>query len=173
MIDSAQIQMLLLQRRAAPIEGFGWIEVDHHPAYLLAPQQIEPPHRTLRVTADPYATQYYYQPIVIDGVGIIYPESLSIEIDPTFESLLNPVEHHRGHLARVPAPVVTPRSLEIDHSIHQPEPRAQRRIRVRPVSRNPHNYTTSVVAVLVVLAAVGYILYYLYINSILELPTWK
>lgn len=163
MYDSAYIRLLLLQHRSAPVDGFGWLEVEHSAAYLSAVRTIEPPRRELCAVPDPSIRGgYNYAPIYIEGVATIYPDTLHVQLDPLFEAQLNPTEQNRGHMARVPAPTLASQhTLEINSEVHTQNPTGRRATRVRPISRNPHHYTTSALAVLVALGAIGYILYYL------------
>ncbi|WP_298063501.1 hypothetical protein [uncultured Rikenella sp.] len=101
--------------------------------------------------------------MLLEGVGTIEadPErgTSFFYADPLFLELLNPLPAEplvvpspaRRSTALVPAPGNSPRTGG------RPRPR-----RSRPRGKNPHNYTVSFFAVLIVLAALGYLCYYLW-----------
>lgn len=101
--------------------------------------------------------------LLLEGIGTIEvdPErGTGFFADPLLLEMLNPlpaeplvVPSPSRPAAAVPAPTKSVR------------PGQARPNRIRPKGKNPHNYTVSFFAILVVLAALGYLCYYLWAHT--------
>lgn len=101
--------------------------------------------------------------ILLEGIGTIQadPErGTEFYADPELLELLNPLP---AEPLVVPSPSY--RAAPVPGSANPVRPGRPRPPRVRPKGKNPHNYTVSFFAVLVVLAALGYLCYYLWAHT--------
>lgn len=101
--------------------------------------------------------------LVLEGVGTIEadPErGTGFFADPLLLEMLNPLPAE---------PLVVPSPSRPDAAVSAPgrpvRPGQPRSNRIRPKGKNPHNYTVSFFAILVVLAALGYLCYYLWTHT--------
>ena len=90
--------------------------------------------------------------LVLEGIGTLQadPETgFDFFADPDLLAMLNPLPAE---------PLVVPsarRSAAPMSAQHRP----------RPKQKNPHNYTVSILAVVIVVAAIGYLCYYLWAHT--------
>lgn len=93
---------------------------------------------------------------VYDGGAVFFP-------DPGLLELLNPLP---AEPLVIPSPARRTGPIAGTSSVNTGRPGQRRAPRVKPPKgKNPHNYTVSFVAVLVVLAALGYLCYYLWAHT--------
>lgn len=93
---------------------------------------------------------------IYDGGAVFYP-------DPELLELLNPLPAEPLVIpspARRTAPVAGTPPANAGRQVQRQPPRVK-----PPKGKNPHNYTVSFVAVLVALAALGYVCYYLWTHT--------
>ncbi len=101
--------------------------------------------------------------ILLEGIGTIQPDpeqGAEFYADPELLELLNPLP---ADPLMVPSP--SHRAAVGSGSANPTRPDRSRPPRIRPKGKNPHNYTVSFFAVLVVLAALGYLCYYLWAHT--------
>lgn len=101
--------------------------------------------------------------LLLEGIGTIEadPErGTGFFADPLLLEMLNPLPAE---------PLVVPSPSRPEAAVSAPgkpvRPGQARSNRIRPKGKNPHNYTVSFFAILVVLAALGYLCYYLWAHT--------
>lgn len=188
-IVSAILRRSLLQHIPIAIEGVGTLHAIRSSTQFVPGNRLEPPRRIPELTATERgdavlanivaaelstdiltATELCRQWLnwtmsgqdgslmVLEGVGSIRIQTLEFYADPEFLVLLNPLPAE---------PLVIPSPIRKNPGISPgvSGQRRTRRVRVQPRGKNPHNYTVSFVAILVVLAAAGYLCYYLWTHT--------
>ena len=187
-VVSALLRRTLLQFRPVAIDGIGTLHTVRSSSRFQAGQRLDPPRRMPELVAteagdlplnsivatelslDPAAAEKVCHEwlqnavilaeqsglpegsLVLEGIGTLQvdPETgFDFFADPDLLAMLNPLPAE---------PLVVPSARRSAHP-------AQNRHRPRPKHKNPHNYTVSIVAVLIVLAAIGYLCYYLWART--------
>lgn len=189
-IVSAILRRTLLQHTPVAIEGIGTLQTIRRGAQFLPGSRLDAPRRmpelvtsdtedislseivatelsTDILTALELCRQWHNWALsgedgslmVLEGVGSIRIHTLEYYPDPEFLALLNPLPAEPLVIAAPIRKIATPQNGRRRPSRRRPP--------VRPRGKNPHNYTVSFVAILIVLAALGYLCYYLWAHTAL------
>lgn len=187
-VVSALLRRTLLQYRPVAIEGIGTLHTARSSARFQPGQRLDPPRRMPELVAteagdlplssivaaelslDPATAEGLCREwqqtagllamqsglpegsLVLEGIGTLQadPETgFDFFADPDLLAMLNPLPAE---------PLVVPsarRSAAPMSAQHRP----------RPKQKNPHNYTVSILAVVIVVAAIGYLCYYLWAHT--------
>lgn len=119
--------------------------------------------------ADGSAAGFAEGTLLIEEIGTIavsagfYNEEAVFYPDPALLELLNPLP---AEPLVIPSPVRRTTPVRETSIANTTRPGQRHAPRVRPPkNKNPHNYTVSFVAVLVTLAALGYLCYYIWVHT--------
>lgn len=187
-IVSALLRRTLLQYRPVAIEGIGTLHTVRSSARFQPGQRLDPPRRmpelvatepgdlplsniiTAEFALDPTVAQELCQEwlqtaailaqqngfpegsLLLEGIGTLQtsPDAgFDFFADPDLLAMLNPLPAE---------PLVIP-------SARRPATPMSAQHRPRPKQKNPHNYTVSILAVVIVMAAIGYLCYYLWAHT--------